>query len=251
MDLFAKQTWENYDAAGLSRERLKTIEQLIPPGMQTVLDAGCGNGAITNALAQRYQVTGLDFSPAALEHVQTAKILASVTSIPCADHSFDLVMCNEVLEHLTDSELIQAIAELNRCAKTYLLLSVPNSEQLASGLVRCANCGYVFHAYGHLQSFDLARLDALTSLRRTDFRVLGPRQRSFHPALLRFRQHQLGQWFKPDFALSCPHCGGSEFLAKKSILTKTVNACGRLGRPSRPYWLMELYAVSENRKAAK
>ena len=196
MDLFAQKTWENYDAAGLSRERLETIEQLIPSGVQTVLDAGCGNGAITNTLAQRYQVTGLDFSPASLEHVPTAKILAS-------------------------------------------------------GLVRCANCGHVFHAYGHLQSFVLARLDALTNLRRMDFRVLGPRQRSFYPALLRFRQHQLGQWFKPDFALSCPHCGGSEFLAKKSILTKTVNACGRLGRPSRPYWLMALYAVSESRKAAK
>jgi 2-polyprenyl-3-methyl-5-hydroxy-6-metoxy-1,4-benzoquinol methylase len=34
--------------------------QLIPKGVRTILDVGCGDGAITSRLAQSYEVTAVD-----------------------------------------------------------------------------------------------------------------------------------------------------------------------------------------------
>lgn len=243
MDIFAPETWAAYDPGGLIALRLEQVLKIIPAGVESILDAGCGNGVITNALHLRYRVTGLDLSPAALEYVQAPKVTASVTAIPFPDRSFDLVMCNEVLEHLSDADLAQALSELKRCASGYLLLSVPNREQLNAELVRCANCGQVFHAYGHLQGFDLARLDALTGWQRLWSTELGPVHRTFSPALLKFRQQRLHQWFKLDAPLACPACHSREFLVQRNILTKIVNVMGRLGRSARPYWLLAMYAV--------
>lgn len=245
MDIFAAETWAAYDPEGLIALRLEQVLKTIPAGVESILDAGCGNGVITNALHPGYRVTGLDLSPAALEYVQAPKVTASVTAIPFPDRSFDLVMCNEVLEHLNDADLAQALSDLKRCASGYLLLSVPNREQLNAELVRCANCGQIFHAYGHLQSFNLARLDAITGWQRLWSKELGPAHRNFSPALLKFRQQRLRQWFKPDVPLACPACQGRDFLVRRNLLTKAVNALGRLGRAARPYWLMAMYAAPE------
>ena len=73
--------------------------------------------------------------------------------------------------------------------------------------------------------------------------TLGPSHRDYSPALLRFRQERLRQWFKPDAPLSCPACHSREFLVRRNLLTKAVHALGRLGRASRQYWLMALYKV--------
>ncbi|MDD4223189.1 MAG: class I SAM-dependent methyltransferase [Candidatus Cloacimonetes bacterium] len=247
MDIFAPETWAAYDPDGLIALRLEQINRILPPGVKTILDAGCGNGVITNALHERYDVTGLDLSPAALEYVKAPKVIASVTAIPFPDASFDLVMCNEVLEHLSGADLAQAVTELKRCSARYLLVSVPNREQLETELVRCQDCGHIFHAYGHLQSFDLSRLDFLLGWQRIWDQTLGPRSRDFSPALLSFRQKVLQQWFKPDLPLACPNCQSREFMLRKNLLTKAVNALGRLGRKPRPYWLMAMYKAPSNR----
>lgn len=244
MDLFDPKTWANYDAAGLIAERLEAVKRVIPGGVKTILDAGCGNGAISNALADKYEVTGLDISPAALEHVTTTKVLASVTDIPFADRSFDLCMCNEVLEHLDRVQMEQALAELKRCARRYIIVSVPYREQLERGLIKCKSCGNVFHVYGHQQSFDLKRLDALIQCDRLHHELLGPRVHRFNPALLSFRQKLLGQWHKPSVPINCLACQGTDFRVKRSILSKAVNALGRITFSSSRAWLLALYSVS-------
>ncbi len=245
MDILSPETWAAYDPHGLIALRLEQVRKIIPADVSSILDAGCGNGVITNALHPSYQVTGLDLSPAALEYVRAPKVNASVTAIPFPDRSFDLVMCNEVLEHLNAADLAQAVSELQRCTGKYLLLSVPNQEQLSAELVRCASCGHVFPAYGHLQSFSLARLDTITGWQRLWSTELGPAHRNFSPTLLKFRQQRLRQWFKPDVPLDCPACHGRDFLLRRNLITKAVNALGRLGRAARPYWLMAMYAAPD------
>jgi SAM-dependent methyltransferase len=246
MDLFARETWDNYDAGGLIAQRLELIRKIMPPDVRTILDAGCGNGAVTNELYPAYDITGLDFSAAALEHVQAPKVQASVASIPFPDNSFDLVMCNEVLEHLGDEDLLAAVAELKRCTSRYLLISVPNKEQLGLCRIKCCGCGNVFHAYGHLQSFDVDTLDRLIGWERLQTFAIGPATRAFNTRLLRFRQVYLKQWFNPDFPISCPQCGGKEFWVRKSILTKALNGLARLGSKGRPYWLTVFYSAPDS-----
>ena len=99
-----------------------------------VLDAGCGAGYGSAALAEAAEsVTGVDIAPEAIEfaraHYQAANLsfeAASVTELPFADASFDLVIAFEVIEHLEDWRgfLAQACRVLAPAGQ--LIVSTPN-----------------------------------------------------------------------------------------------------------------------------
>ena len=99
-----------------------------------VLDAGCGAGYGSAALAEAAEsVTGVDIAPEAIDfaraHYQAANLsfeAASVTELPFADASFDLVVAFEVIEHLEDWRgfLAQACRVLAPAGQ--LIVSTPN-----------------------------------------------------------------------------------------------------------------------------
>jgi 2-polyprenyl-6-hydroxyphenyl methylase/3-demethylubiquinone-9 3-methyltransferase len=81
---------------------------------QEVLEVGCGGGLIAHELAQRQAlIVGIDPSPNALE-VAREKVRASglgqnayfeqgyAESLPYADGSFSVIVCLDVLEHVSD-----------------------------------------------------------------------------------------------------------------------------------------------------
>ncbi|MGC9361377.1 MAG: class I SAM-dependent methyltransferase [Candidatus Syntrophosphaera sp.] len=242
MDFNSEKTWQNYDPEGHVRIRLDKVQEMIPDGVRTILDVGCGNGIITNALAGDYDVTGIDPSLAALEHVPGKKALAAVEAIPFPDSSFDLVSCNQVLEHLDDKAVGAGIRELKRVARTYLLIGVPHREQLEKKLSRCASCGHTSHVDGHLQSLDLADLDSffLPGFERLRHSIFGIQERDSPPLFLAWK-HRLGQWFEAYPDSVCPKCGSSDFLHKSNLLTKLINAVNVIVTKPRPYWLLALY----------
>ena len=47
----------------------RDLTALLPKDVSNILDVGCGNGYIANALAGRYSVVGVDISTAALRHL--------------------------------------------------------------------------------------------------------------------------------------------------------------------------------------
>lgn len=242
MDFSSDQTWDEYDPQGLVKIRLEILRELIPQDVKSILDVGCGNGIVTNELAKDYTVTGIDPSAAALKHVRCAKIQASIIDIPMENSSFDLVCCNEVLEHLDPTELKQGIAELKRVSRKYLLISVPHREQLEMKQYLCSVCGHSAHVHGHLQSFDSTRLADLFSPEFYPLkqRTCGVPERRFPPFLLHWK-HRLGQWFEPSPGLKCAKCGSSDFVNKSSIPTKFINLINLgITRPQR-YWYMALY----------
>lgn len=109
--------------------------------VRTILDAGCGEGFTLHRIAekwpQQYALEGIDSSAAA---IKTGKSLypgltlvqGSIYSLPHPDSSFDIVICTEVLEHLTNPQA--ALAQIRRVTKQYVLLSVPREP-----LFRLAN----------------------------------------------------------------------------------------------------------------
>ena len=102
-----------------------------------VLDMGCGTGGTLDRLREFAQPVGLDLEPLALElcrergHVNL--VLASATSLPFAEASFDAAIALDVLEHIPDHTL--AARELARALKPggIAVVTVPAYQSLWSG----------------------------------------------------------------------------------------------------------------------
>ena len=240
MNKINEAVWHDYDRDKQIEQKLQILKTWIPSGVTGIIDVGCGNGIICNALADSYEVLGVDISETALTYVKTPKLLASATDIPLPDHSYDLVLSSEMLEHLTDPELALAISELKRLSKRYIIVSVPNQEQLEKLNVKCAKCHRTYHAYGHLHSFTTAKLAALfwefKALKTLQF---GPSEPLYNSTLLKVRQQVGGQYFHPTTPTNCPHCHSMQFVRRSNLISK---ACNYLNpRRSRAYWLMILF----------
>ena len=61
----------------------------------------------------------------ALAGVEGETIVGDIADIPAKDEAFQLVMCNDVLEHVPRPALDQAVKELFRVAERYVLITVP------------------------------------------------------------------------------------------------------------------------------
>ena len=97
-------------------------------GNLNVLDAGIGTGAMSVAFARvlrrKFQLTGIDLSPAMLRQaaarlrqldISTQLRCASLSDLPFAGQSFDVVLVAHVLEHAADPQL--GLAEAYRVLK--------------------------------------------------------------------------------------------------------------------------------------
>lgn len=130
---FTKHTNSNPIQQYLIGRFYKQIFFLLKPlKIETILDAGCGEG-FTLVKLQRAKigkrVQGIDNSSDAIKlakkHYPTLPIeKGSIYDLPYEDSSYDLVIATEVLEHLDDPE--KALNEVKRVASKYVLLTVPN-----------------------------------------------------------------------------------------------------------------------------
>ncbi len=116
----AEQTMWWY--AGMRAITGRILTQHLPAsGRLRILDAGCGTGANLAALAQYGAVIGIDLAPLALQHsrvLQRPLAQASMTVLPFADATFDLVTNLDVLVMLPLTQARQAIGELARVTAT-------------------------------------------------------------------------------------------------------------------------------------
>lgn len=246
------EMWENYDVADAISKKTDYIIRHIPSDVRTILDVGCGNGKITNALKDRWQVTGLDLSAEALKHVQTPHVLASATAIPFPDASFDLVISSEMLEHLDNELFAQAIKEMQRVCRRYLLISVPNGEFLPKNQIKCPQCQTVFHSWQHLLSFEKSYFSE--QMLAPDFFILnyktmGEQEQRWIPLLMHIKQRLGKQWFGASASTRCPQCGNSDFPAPSvNLITKVCNGLNRALAGKKPYWQIGLFSRKANKQ---
>lgn len=98
-----------------------------------VLDIGCGNGNIALALGSLgYNVTGIDVDETSVQTASAQNKFPNVTFKVSDANSFsindeyDVVICSEVLEHLTTpSELVQSAYRILKPGGT-MIVTVPN-----------------------------------------------------------------------------------------------------------------------------
>lgn len=131
------------------------IAQIVPAGVDTILDIGCGEGFITKQLAAKYRVVGVDLSVDRLRYSEVLRSVGTITRLPFGDATFDLVMANDVLEHLTRDERSLALREMTRVARRHVIVTVPLREDLNVGATRCGTCQRFYHVNGHVESFGL------------------------------------------------------------------------------------------------
>jgi SAM-dependent methyltransferase len=94
------------------------------PPPATVLDVGCGTGALAARLADSgYDVVGLDASRGMLEVLEQRApgieaVLGSATEIPFADEEFDVSLSVATLHHIADPrDVRRALAEMTRVVR--------------------------------------------------------------------------------------------------------------------------------------
>ncbi|MEZ4365060.1 MAG: class I SAM-dependent methyltransferase [Kofleriaceae bacterium] len=113
--------------------RLALMERMVPLTGRIVLDAGCGAGGYLRALRARgVEAFGLEYSAAKVAAYQadggepTWIQVGDLRATPYPDGRFDVVLLNEVLEHVPDERA--ALRELYRVLRPggHLLVFSPN-----------------------------------------------------------------------------------------------------------------------------
>jgi SAM-dependent methyltransferase len=129
----------------LTRQKELLRDLLRPARAARVLDLGCGHGTNTRVLfggLPQIRVTGFDLSRRAVQEYVASTgapaVRGSGDSLPFADAVFDLIVSDDVIEHLVDTDAY--IREIRRVLKPsgHLTLSTPN---LAAWFNRLALAG--------------------------------------------------------------------------------------------------------------
>ena len=137
--------WHRRRILDLVRSAIPTLPSDAPIGV----DVGCGDGYVARKIANEssfLHFIGVDafwdhvrFIDAENAYDESAKrvepVMGNVYAIPIKDGAADLVICSEVVEHLTDDA--RALAELHRVLAPggVLILATPNGAPLPHRLV--------------------------------------------------------------------------------------------------------------------
>jgi SAM-dependent methyltransferase len=202
-------------------ERFRATASYIKDDVKTILDAGCGNGVFLNYLNKekpQLVLEGVDRSLKALEYVKVKKKVGDISSLPYTDNSFDCISCLEVLEHLPIQAYEQALDELVRVSKKYLILSVPYNERLEDSYTKCPSCKSIFNFELHLRRFTEHEFSDMLNTRGFKNVAVAKLNTSFvfkyHSKYRRiFYPEQFLKWNSPV----CPLCGYEESVDKAKV----------------------------------
>ena len=245
------ETWHKdfiSDPDWMAKHRI--MESLIPQGVQTILDVGCGNGVQAKLLSSSYKVVGMDASETALRQAAISSVRGLSHRLPFATKSFDLVWSSQMLEHLPNHTLKLTIEEMQRVAREWIILSVPYKENLHFRQCRCHNCHRTFHVYGHLQRFDLTRLrHIMQPFLLQSWAFCGAEAKQYHSVLLFLKQNLGREWFSlPDASPICPYCGHAEQeiwhgnrIARWCDRVNQLYVQSRFAPSITPFWIVTLW----------
>jgi len=139
-----------------------------------VVDFGCGAGLLFEHLRRRLgpghtRYVGVEFSDVCVESLRKrldgqrgfeGVVLSQSVPVAIASSQADVVFCVEVVEHLDDSQLTEALNEMRRllCSRGVVVVTTPNREDLRANTVACPDCGCVFHRWQHVRSWTASSL---------------------------------------------------------------------------------------------
>ncbi|TFW30708.1 class I SAM-dependent methyltransferase [Massilia horti] len=224
---------------------------MLPPRLRHALDIGTRDGYIARLLAERADmVTALDLELPRIDHPRIRCVKGDATALQFSDGAFDVVFCAEVLEHIPSHLLEAACAELSRVAQDYVLIGVPYRQDLRTDRTTCQHCGQTNPPWGHVNSFDEARLARLfpqCGMERIEFVGATREGTNFLSALLMDAAGNPYGTYEQDEP--CVHCGADlggppARTIGSRVLARAATSVRKLQQPfvkERPRWIHVLF----------
>lgn len=208
------------------QEREWDLLRLLPRGRRSVLDIGARDGHFSRLLLNSFRhVTAIDLITPTFSFPNVRTMQGDVRQLKFPDSSFDCVFCTEVLEHV--SEVEQASAEIARVVKHEVIVGVPYRQDIRCGRTRCWQCGNSNPPWGHVNSFDEARLCQLfPSLHLSRTSYVGTRKEQTNwlsEWLMDLAGNPWGTYEQDEL---CVHCGTKLVAPKKRSVVQKL--CGRV-----------------------
>ena len=102
-----------------------------------VLDVGCGPGFLMTFLQELgVESDGVDFSESSLtlapDEIRDRIVIGSTDKLDASDCSYDLVVCREVMEHLTVLQVRRTVAEICRVSSRFAYVTTRFHPEPAS-----------------------------------------------------------------------------------------------------------------------
>jgi len=109
---------------------------LIPKNVRMVLEIGCGNGGFRDNFSNvQYDAIEMNECAAEIARIKLSNVVAgtfenSIDLFP--DHMYDLVVCNDIIEHISDTEnfLLKLKNKLNQSGS--IIGSIPNVRHISN-----------------------------------------------------------------------------------------------------------------------
>ncbi len=103
----------------------------LPPQFSRVLEVGCGEGFFALLLERQCETWGVEMNPLAAGRAKTRmnRVLVGTFEAVQAElpeHYFDLVVCNDVIEHMPDPEAFLAAVKTRMVPGAFMIVSLPN-----------------------------------------------------------------------------------------------------------------------------
>lgn len=141
---------------GGRRAVVNAISRALAPGTSiTVLDVGTGLADIPEAIAElgrhrgaRVTTIGLDEAADLLHHARgrlSAAVCGNARGLPFRDASVDIVICSQLLHHFQTHDLGDIVRELNRVARSLVVISDLRRSWLAAAGFWLASFPLRFH----------------------------------------------------------------------------------------------------------
>lgn len=152
----------DYRNTGREQARIADLMSMVPPNLDSVIDVGARDGYLSLRLAELIpRVTALDLQLPRIDDPRIHCVQGDASALAFADAEVDVVFCAEVLEHIPSPVLEQVCAEFSRVARAYLIIGVPYKQDIRHARTTCQHCGAVNPPWGHVNSFDEHKLQAL------------------------------------------------------------------------------------------
>jgi 2-polyprenyl-3-methyl-5-hydroxy-6-metoxy-1,4-benzoquinol methylase len=124
----------NYQYSSSDRKELKVI---LPKNYKKVLEVGCGTGGFRDTLNSEIEIWGIEpNTDAAQEAAQRGyKVLVGLyegVAEQCPNDYFDLIVCNDVIEHMVDYENFLKLIKIKMTSDACLIGSIPNVRYIGN-----------------------------------------------------------------------------------------------------------------------